>query len=140
MTGAYDGKSLFFCAHFDAKCSGNAVVPPKGSPSVSNQFGETAQVLLHMAIPYRRKNSRFYWADVWYGGKKRSTCLRTDNYGVARSILHQRLAALRERGLQLPTKTPADGATTNRILVGYVLAMVTCRRNRQALFMRPRGN
>ncbi len=58
-----------------------------------------------MAVPYKRKGSSSYWADIWYGGRKRSISLKTANHGVARAILHQKLAAIQHGGLQLPTRT-----------------------------------
>ena len=93
------------------KCSG---LRRSGLPSGSIWFGEDFWSPC-MATPYKRKGSKPYWADIWYGGKKRSISLRTDNLGVARSMLHQKLAVLREGGLQLPTRTP-----TGEILEKFV--------------------
>jgi hypothetical protein len=35
-----------------------------------------------MASPYRRKNSRNYYIDIWSHGKRQTIALGTDNYGV----------------------------------------------------------
>jgi len=68
-----------------------------------------------MAKPYKRHGSPFYWADIWYAGKKRSISLKTSNYGIARAKLHDRLASLQHGGLQLPTTT-AVGAILEKFI------------------------
>ena len=66
-----------------------------------------------MARPYKRKGSPFYWGDIWFGGKKKSISLKSDNHGVARAKFNQLQASAHEVGLRLPTKTPIGEATEN---------------------------
>ncbi len=60
----------------------------------------------HLAKPYRRKNSRNYYIDIWSRGRRRPVSLRSDNYGIARALAGKIEHEARTTGFDRPTRTP----------------------------------
>ena len=59
-----------------------------------------------MAKPFRKKGSRNYYAEIWSHGRRRTISLRTDNYGIARTLAGKLEHEARTTGFDRPTRTP----------------------------------